>query len=227
MVAAVLGEVTFNRLCKSGSHLFGRRYEAEAYEEARPDAFCNRRSRWGHIAPHCSADPRRSICAEDHTTHDHRCSVKGRRAGRGRGCPHETTKCANCKGPRGARAEACAAKQEARQLAWRWKSPPRPRRERRGTQAAPKLPKTRPRSPRKGKRRPRRRLRRGSPQRGRDGRVGGPRGGRSVCLFVFVLYWFPCVALFFGGYGGKEIGYDSCELGTGFRLKGGKMGCCL
>ena len=128
-VAAVLGEATFSRLCKSGIHLFGRRYEVEAYEEARPDAFCNRCSRWGHIAPHCSADPRCSICAEDYTTQNHWCSVEGCRAGRGRGCPHETAKCANCKGPHWARAEACAAKKEARQLAWRWKSPPRPRRE--------------------------------------------------------------------------------------------------
>ena len=38
-----------------------------------------------------------------------------------------TTQCANCKGPHGARADACAAKKEARQLAWGWKSP-RPRR---------------------------------------------------------------------------------------------------
>ena len=95
VVAAVLGEATFSRLCKSGIHLFGRRYEVEAYEEARPDAFCNRCSRWGHIALHCSADPGCSICAEDHTTQDHRCSVEVCRAGRGRRCPHETTKCAN------------------------------------------------------------------------------------------------------------------------------------
>ena len=40
-----------------------------------------------------------------------------------------TTQFANCKGPHGARADACAAKKEARQLAWGWKSPPRPRRE--------------------------------------------------------------------------------------------------
>ena len=60
---------------------------------------------------------------------DHRCPVEGCRAGRGRGCSHTTTRCANCKGPHGARADACAAKKEARQLAWRWRSPPRQRRE--------------------------------------------------------------------------------------------------
>ena len=58
VVAAVLGDATFGRVCKSGVHLFGRRYEVEVYEETRPDAFCSQCSRWGHIAPHCSATPR-------------------------------------------------------------------------------------------------------------------------------------------------------------------------
>ena len=138
VVVAVVGDVTFGHVCKSGIRLFGRRYEVEAFEEARPDAFCNRCSRWGHIAPHCSADPRCSICAEEHITNDHRCSVEGCRAGRGYGCSHTTTRCANCKGPHGARADACAAKKEARQLAWRWRSPPRPHRE--GGAEAPEEP---------------------------------------------------------------------------------------
>ena len=41
VVAAVLGEAIIDRLCKSGARLFGRRYEVDAYEEARPDAFCS------------------------------------------------------------------------------------------------------------------------------------------------------------------------------------------
>ena len=52
VVAAVLGEATFCRLCKSGLRLFGRRYKVDAFEEAwRPDAFCSRCSEWKHIAP--------------------------------------------------------------------------------------------------------------------------------------------------------------------------------
>ena len=51
VVAAVLGEATFGRLCKGGVRLLGRRYEVDAFEEAwRPDASCGR---WGHITPHC------------------------------------------------------------------------------------------------------------------------------------------------------------------------------
>ena len=57
VVDAVLGDATFSRVCRSGVRLFRRRYDVEAFEESRPDAFCNRCSRWGHIAPHCSAAP--------------------------------------------------------------------------------------------------------------------------------------------------------------------------
>ena len=42
VLAAVLGDATFGRLCKSGAQLLGRRYEVDASEEAwRPDAFCS------------------------------------------------------------------------------------------------------------------------------------------------------------------------------------------
>ena len=33
VVAAVLGDATFSRVCKSGVHLFGRRYEVESNPE--------------------------------------------------------------------------------------------------------------------------------------------------------------------------------------------------
>ena len=95
--------------------------------------------RWGHIAPHCSESPRCALCAEGHTTHDHQCSIVGCKAVRGHGCTHVTTQCANCKGPHGAQADTCAAKKEARQLAWGWKPPPRPCREK-GAKA-PEAPK--------------------------------------------------------------------------------------
>ena len=50
VVAAVLGKATFDRLCRSGVGLLGRRHEVDAFEEARPDAFCGRCSGWG-ISP--------------------------------------------------------------------------------------------------------------------------------------------------------------------------------
>ena len=58
--------------------------------------------------------------------------------GKGHPCPHGATKCANCGEAQGARADACAAKREARLSARGWRSPPPPRRVR-GT-AAPEVP---------------------------------------------------------------------------------------
>ena len=41
VVAAVLGEAAFSRLCKGGARLLGRRYEVDAFEEAGgQDALC-------------------------------------------------------------------------------------------------------------------------------------------------------------------------------------------
>ena len=60
---------------------------------------------------------------------NHRCLDEGRKVGRGRPCLHGTTKCANCGGPHGARADACAAKSEAWGEARGWRSPSPKRRE--------------------------------------------------------------------------------------------------
>ena len=141
VVAAVLGEAIFDHVCKSRARLFGRRYEVYAYEEARPDAFCGHCCGWGHIAPHCkAATPRCAVCAKDHAANDHRCPVEGCWAGKGRPCPHGTTKCANCGGLHGSRADACTTKRSARQLARGWKSPPPPRRVRGANLRAPEAP---------------------------------------------------------------------------------------
>ena len=51
VVAAVLGEATFGRLCKSRIQPLRGRYEVDAYEEARPDAFGRRCSAWGQWPP--------------------------------------------------------------------------------------------------------------------------------------------------------------------------------
>ena len=132
VVAAILGEEVFGLLCKRGVRLPGGRHEVDAFEEERPDALCLRCGEWGHITPHCdeAKRPRCAICAREHTTRDHRCSVEGCRVGRGRMCPHTTAKCANCGGPHGARADACQAKKIAQHAAREWRLPPPPRRER-------------------------------------------------------------------------------------------------
>ena len=131
MVAAVLGEAVFGWLCKSGIRLPGGRYEVDAFEEERPDALCLRCGEWGHITPHCdeAKRPRCAICAKEHATRDHRCSVEGCRVGRGHMCSHTTAKCATRGGPQGARADACGAKRNAQHAARGWRSLPPPRKE--------------------------------------------------------------------------------------------------
>ena len=131
VVATILGEEVFGLLCKRGVWLPGGRHEVDAFEEERPDALCLRCGEWGHITPHCDEAKRLkcAICAKEHTTRDHRCSVEGRRMGIGRMCPHTTAKCANCGGPHGARADACQAKRIAQHAARGWRSPPPLRRE--------------------------------------------------------------------------------------------------
>ena len=58
--------------------------------------------------------------------------------GKGHQCLHGAAKCANCVGARGARADACAAKREARLSGRGWRSPPPPRQERGAV--APEVP---------------------------------------------------------------------------------------
>ena len=137
VVAAVLSEEVFGRLCRSGVRLPGSRHEVDAFEEERPDALCLRCGEWGHVTPHCdeAKRPKCAICAKEHATRDHRCQVEGCRAGRGR-------MCANCGGPHGARADACAAKRIAQHAARGWRSPSPPRRERRREAPEPEAEET-------------------------------------------------------------------------------------
>ena len=200
----VLGEATFNRLCRHGVRLFGARYKADAYEETRPNAFCSRCNGWGQVGPHCKAAALKcSICAKDYAETDHRCPVEGRKVGRGRPCPHGTAKCANCGGPHGARADACAAKREARGAARRWRSPPH-RDGRGGPLRFPRLLRTDPDRPRGDEGRGRGRDggggRAGSDLHG-DGGVGGWRAV-SFLFFSVLLVWI--LFLLFSGSTRKE-----------------------
>ena len=51
VVAAVLGEMVFNQLCRSGVRLPGGRYEVGAFGEEQPDLLYLRCGEWGHVIP--------------------------------------------------------------------------------------------------------------------------------------------------------------------------------
>lgn len=132
MILAVLGDVPFRRLLRSGVQLLGARYDVEAFEEARLDAMCGRCSRWGHIQAKCppTTTPRGGSCGEEHETREHMCSAEGCTARQGQTCKNITAECVNCRGPHFAQANVCPKKREARWEAKGWRSPSPQRRKR-------------------------------------------------------------------------------------------------
>ena len=149
---------------------------------------------WGHIAPHCpAAAPKCVLCSKNHQTADHRCPVEGCRAGRGHQSAHGITRCANCGGPHGARADVRAHKGEVRRIARGWRSPPPHGGSEEGLRPLPRLPVRRPRPPKMercqaARRRPR--WRRGMDRPRRWGQ--GSRGVERVLSSSFLSFPFLC-----------------------------------
>ena len=190
-------------------------------EAGRPDAFYSRCSGWKPIAPHCSvAAPRCALCAKDHLTTNHRCPVEGCKVGKGHPCPHGAAKYANCGEAHGARADACAAKREARLSARGWRSPLPPRRER-GT-AAPGVPEHKA-TVAQGEEEVGEVGQEGDrAQPGEHGGVGGRGGGSVWVLLLFPFPFLVCLA----GMGRRRLGsparINHFDLGRDM-VKGGKM----
>ena len=133
-------------------------------------------------------DPKCSICSGDHEVINHRCPVEGCKVGKGRPYPHGVVNCANCGGPHGARADACADKREARGKPG---SGDHHLRSVRGRARGPRSLRSKPRPP-KGKRRVRRRLvcrrRKGPPR--RPWRWRWRSRGRSALFSPFLFFSF-------------------------------------
>ena len=119
VVFAVADESGYQSIRRGGLRLQGRRYNAEAYEEIRPDVRYGHCAGWGHIESKCD----RGECAlwvVRRSTHyeGNRCPVEGCGVGKGHRCGHTVAKCANCGGPHFAQAKACPKKK-----AEGWRSP--------------------------------------------------------------------------------------------------------
>ena len=191
VVAVVLGEAAFSRLCKGGVRLLGRRYEVDAFEEAgRPDALCGRAASGGMgilplatsqlrppgAPPAQGTTPRATISAQSRgvgwgrATHAHTgrpgVQTAGEPMGRGRMPALSSERPANQPGGGG---------HHPRHVG------------RGGLPTRPRLPRRRPRSPREG----REWVRRGSRRGKREGRLrlpwrrGSWRLGGSCLFFSF------------------------------------------
>ena len=124
VVFAVVDESVYRSIRKGELRLPGRRHNAEAYEEIRPDAGCGQCAGWGHIESKCDRENARcGWCAGRHTSKEHRCPVEGCGVRKGRRCGHTVAKCANCGGPHFAPAKASPKKKAARSEAGGWRSP--------------------------------------------------------------------------------------------------------
>lgn len=80
-------------------------------------------SGWGHGEHNCLFPDmaRCALCAGQHRTAEHKRNIKDCKAGRGSVCTHLIAKCANCKGPYGARSDQCPKKKAAQEQAKGWK----------------------------------------------------------------------------------------------------------
>ena len=119
----VRGQKVATRIIKTCIRAAGRFYKVEAFVEARPDTICGACSGWGHGEHNCSfpTTPRCALCAANHRTEEHKCSVTDCRAGQGAVCIHLIAKCPNCRGPYGARSDQCPKKKEALEKAKDWR----------------------------------------------------------------------------------------------------------
>lgn len=125
VVLAVKDEETYRLVRRGVLQLQGHRYDTAAYEDIRTDVRYGHCSGWGHIGAQCLRTTARcGSCAEEHEMKDHRCPVDGCKVKKGQWCQHTVAKCANCKGPYFAQANACSKKKVARCEAKWWRSPP-------------------------------------------------------------------------------------------------------
>ena len=94
-VVAVRTEDEAKGILRQGLMIGGRVCKTERFFGARPTDQCNNYQGFGHHWQKCKAEPRCRICSGKHKTTEHtckQCNIRGRK------CPHDNLKCANCNG---------------------------------------------------------------------------------------------------------------------------------
>ncbi|POS87913.1 hypothetical protein EPUL_000244 [Erysiphe pulchra] len=105
-----------DRVMKQGLHFGGRFHKVEKFLKVGPDTLCPKCCHWGHTTYGCPTPEkvRCAICAENHLTIDHKCSIVGCQSGKGKYCAkHGHYKCVNCGGKHMANASTCAIHKQA------------------------------------------------------------------------------------------------------------------
>ena len=118
----VRSQAMADHITKNGLQVLGRNYKVEHFIEVRPDTICVVCSGWGHGEHNCTFPqfPKCALCAENHRTDEHSCTVHGCQAPRGVVCIHLIAKCPNCKGPHGTHSDQCLKKKKAQCKAKGW-----------------------------------------------------------------------------------------------------------
>ena len=73
----VRSQLMADKIIKNGVRAAGRHYQVETFVEVRPDSICSSCSGWGHGEHNCASPttPRCALCAGQHKTADHECTV--------------------------------------------------------------------------------------------------------------------------------------------------------
>jgi hypothetical protein len=106
LVISLIGHVDYKRLGTSQLAICNRMCKIDEYFSWHPTSQCSNCQEYGHHPKLCKADhPRCAVCAQNHTTKNHPCTISTCRAGSA--CTHPPVQCANCKGTHKAYDQTC------------------------------------------------------------------------------------------------------------------------
>jgi hypothetical protein len=106
LVISLIGNVDYKCLGTSQLAICNRMCKIDEYLSWHPTSQCSNCQEYGHHPKLCKADhPCCAVCAQNHTTKNHPCTISTCRAGGA--CTHPPVQCANCKGTHKAYDQTC------------------------------------------------------------------------------------------------------------------------
>jgi hypothetical protein len=106
LVISLIGNVDYKCLGTSQLAICNRMCKIDEYFSWHPTSQCSNCQEYGHHPKLCKANhPRCAVCAQNHTTKNHPCTISTCRAGGA--CTHPPVQCANCNGTHKAYDQTC------------------------------------------------------------------------------------------------------------------------